>query len=200
MTTPDPSTRDLDEAIQHYESFLRSLGPILPEEDFAASARRATSVMAHWTRNVGAPAPTMSVFPAPQDPGWVGVSRIAFHALCEHHMLPFFGHVDIAILPDATIAGFGSIVRLVEGLCLRPQLQEGLAVDIADAIASQLSPRGSLVRISARQLCMEMQGRGVGSVCVTLTARGAARSSDGRLGALASLDALPHPATASETS
>ena len=179
LTEKEPCV-DIEQAAAHYEAFLRSLGPILSEGDYAQSARRVAALMERWTSSVSAELPAISSFEAPENSGWVVMKGIAFHALCEHHMLPFFGHIDLAILPGESIAGFSSLVRLVEHLCRRPQLQEGLVADIVDAIELRLAPRGVLVRLSARQLCMEMQGRGIGTHCVSIDVRGVCRTESGR--------------------
>lgn len=88
--------------------------------------------------------------------GPVIIRDIPFHALCAHHIVPFFGHIHVAYQPNEHLAGFGAFPRLVRELSRGPQLQERLAAQVADAIWDDLSPKGVLIRIDARQMCMEL--------------------------------------------
>lgn len=83
---------------------------------------------------------------------------LPFHSLCAHHLLPFFGTVNLAIRPDGRITGLGALTRMVGALARRPQLQERLAAELADALVSALEPRAVGVRLVARQMCVEMRG------------------------------------------
>ncbi|MBN2801129.1 MAG: GTP cyclohydrolase I [Deltaproteobacteria bacterium] len=117
--------------------------------------------------------PALSTFPA------VGADAVIlrglpFHSLCAHHLLPFFGEADVAYLPGDRIAGLGGIPRLLEHCARRPQLQERLGGCLADLLEEALEPRGLVIRLRARQLCMEMRGaRSPGTVEVVVQ-RGAA--------------------------
>ncbi len=106
---------------------------------------------------------------------------IPFFSMCEHHLLPFFGRAQIALLPkDGRIAGFGSLARVVDVCARRLQIQERLTEEVADALWRGLSPQGVYVSLQAQQLCMQMVGgREIGAVTVTVAARGAL--SEGRL-------------------
>lgn len=104
--------------------------------------------------------------------GPVVIGAIPFHALCAHHIVPFFGIVDIAYLPGRAIAGFGAFPRLVDTLSRGPQLQEKLVDAIASAIDADLQPEGVLVRVRARQMCMELTGSPCASHTVVFAARG----------------------------
>lgn len=91
--------------------------------------------------------------------GIVIVKDIPFYSMCEHHLLPFFGTVSIAYLPkDGMVAGFSKFTNLVEIISHRPQLQERMTQQIAEAVANGLSARGVLVVMEATQLCMCMRG------------------------------------------
>lgn len=102
------------------------------------------------------------------------VRDIAFHTMCEHHLLPFFGKAHIAYLPDGgRLTGLSKLARVVETLARRPQLQERLTGQIADAIETVLRPRGVMVLAEARHMCMEMRGiKAHGAKTVTLVSRG----------------------------
>ena len=98
---------------------------------------------------------------------------IPFVALCEHHLLPMVGRASAAYLPDGRVLGFSEIVRLVEGYAARPQLQERLTAQIADALHDGLGSRGSLVTVEAEHTCMAATGAwSPGTTAVTSAARG----------------------------
>jgi len=100
---------------------------------------------------------------------------VPFFSVCEHHLLPFFGTADVALLPDGgRIAGFGSLADLVDVAARRLQIQERLTSEIADALEAALQPRGVYVALRARQLCMQMlEGKSLGTETRTLVVRGA---------------------------
>lgn len=108
----------------------------------------------------------------------VMVRDINFYSMCEHHFLPFYGLSHIAYLPDGTVTGLSKLARLVEGFARRPQMQERLTTQLAEALMETLHPRGALVVVEARHLCMEMRGVGKpGSVTQTSAVRGLFKSS-----------------------
>ena len=109
--------------------------------------------------------------------GLVAVRHIPFYSMCEHHLVPFFGTVDIAYLPhEGRVAGFSKFTQLVERLAHQPQLQERLTAQIAHAVARDLQAEGVLVRMEALQLCMTMRGdMAPGTRTVTSEALGACR-------------------------
>ena len=94
---------------------------------------------------------------------------IEFSSLCEHHLLPFFGHAHIAYLPsDGRIVGLSKLARVVDGYARRPQVQERLTDQIADALAKRLQPRAVAVVVEAEHLCMRVRGvRKLGAVTFT---------------------------------
>lgn len=98
---------------------------------------------------------------------------IEFHSLCEHHLLPFTGRAHVAYLPDGKVVGLSKLARLVEGYARRPQVQERLTTDIADALMDELNPIGAVCVIEAVHTCMTMRGvKKPGSVMVTSALRG----------------------------
>lgn len=99
--------------------------------------------------------------------GPVVVRDMPFYSLCAHHLLPFFGHASVVYTPGDRVAGFSSIARVVQHFSQRPQLQERLVEQIAESLWTGMAPRGVLVKLTARQLCMEMRGtRSHGSIDV----------------------------------
>jgi len=94
-------------------------------------------------------------------------------SMCEHHLLPFVGRAHVAYVPEERVVGLSEIVHLVEGFARRPQLQERLTSQVADALYETLGSRGSVVVIEAEQLCMTMRGaQKAGTVAVTSAVRG----------------------------
>jgi len=88
----------------------------------------------------------------------VVVRNIEFYSMCEHHILPFFGRVHVAYIPDKKVVGLSKIPRMVNVFARRLQIQEQLTEQIADAIMDVVKPKGVGVVIHARHMCMEMRG------------------------------------------
>ena len=88
----------------------------------------------------------------------VTVRNIPFYALCEHHVLPFFGRCHIGYLPAGKVIGLSKLPRLVDVFAHRLQIQERLTRQIAEAVQRVLQPRGVAVVMEARHLCVEMRG------------------------------------------
>jgi GTP cyclohydrolase IA len=105
----------------------------------------------------------------------VMVRDIPLYSMCEHHLAPFHGHAHVAYIPneDGRITGLSKLARLVDGFAKRPQVQERLTTQVADALMDRLQPRGAFVMIEAEHLCMSMRGvRKPGSLTVTSAVRG----------------------------
>ena len=104
---------------------------------------------------------------------------IPFYSMCEHHLLPFYGVAHIGYIPntDGRIIGISKLARVVEIIARRPQLQERMTSQIADAIANGIRPEGVAVVVQAEHLCMVMRGiKKPGSAIVTSVVRGIFRS------------------------
>jgi GTP cyclohydrolase I len=113
----------------------------------------------------------------PAEPGQLGevvvVRDVTFRSVCEHHLLPFLGVAHVAYVPAGSIVGLGSVPRVVDALASRPQLQEKLGEEIADAFQEGFSPAGVLVVLDAVHSCVTARGaRQTGSSTVTLASRG----------------------------
>jgi len=102
------------------------------------------------------------------------VKDIPLYSMCEHHLLPFYGHAHVAYIPrKGNVTGLSKLARVVEGFSKRPQLQERLTTQIADSIMKKLNPHGVLVVIEAEHMCMTLRGvRKPGSKTVTSAVRG----------------------------
>lgn len=102
------------------------------------------------------------------------VKDIPFHSMCEHHLVPFFGHAHVAYIPrHGVVAGLSKLARAVETTARRPQLQERITSTVADALMEMLDPVGAFVVVEAEHMCMTMRGiRKPGAKTVTMAARG----------------------------
>jgi GTP cyclohydrolase I len=106
----------------------------------------------------------------------VVVKDIEFYSLCEHHMLPFFGKVAVAYLPNGRIIGLSKIARIVDMFARRLQVQERLTNQIADAVVQALAPHGVAAVMEGSHFCMMMRGvQKQGSSMVTSAIRGCFR-------------------------
>ena len=106
------------------------------------------------------------------------VRDIPFASLCEHHLLAFTGRAHVGYIPgvDGRVTGLSKLARMVDGFARRPQVQERLTTQIADALEQRLHPRGVVVMVEAEHLCMSMRGVSKpGAVTVTSAVRGVLR-------------------------
>jgi GTP cyclohydrolase I len=109
----------------------------------------------------------------------VMVRDIPLYSLCEHHLAPFIGKAHVAYIPasDGRVIGLSKFARLVDGYARRPQVQERLTSQVADALQKSLDPKGVMVVIEAEHLCMSMRGvKQAGSTTVTSAVRGLFRT------------------------
>jgi GTP cyclohydrolase I len=104
----------------------------------------------------------------------VVVRDIPFHSMCEHHLLPFVGRAHVAYIPsEGRITGLSKFARALDVAARRPQVQERLTAEVADAVMQALQPQGVLVCVEAEHLCMTMRGvRKPGTLAVTSAVRG----------------------------
>ncbi|MEP6872032.1 MAG: GTP cyclohydrolase I FolE [Anaerolineaceae bacterium] len=104
--------------------------------------------------------------------------NIPFYSMCEHHFLPFHGEAHVGYVPDGRVVGISKLARVVEGFARRPQIQEQLTSQVAEAIMRALKPDGVAVVIEAEHLCMTMRGvNKPGSRMITSAMRGDFRAS-----------------------
>ena len=116
-------------------------------------------------------------FHEPGNEEMVIVRDIPFSSMCEHHLLPFVGKAHVCYIPrDGRITGLSKIARCVSGYARRPQLQERLTSEIADAMVRELEPLGVFVVLEAEHTCMNMRGiKAAGALTVTSAVRGTFR-------------------------
>lgn len=126
------------------------------------------------------PAAQLKSIKAEHDHDMVIVKNIGFASVCEHHLLPFLGKVAVAFVPRGKrIVGISKIVRAVDIVSHRLQIQERMTAQLADAIHKQLKPAGVFVKVEAEHLCMTIRGvKKPGSLIVTTEARGILKRPD----------------------
>lgn len=104
---------------------------------------------------------------------------IVFYSTCEHHLLPFYGHAHVAYIPNGEVVGISKLARTVEIYARRPQIQEQMTSQIADAIMDNLNAKGVMVMVEAEHMCMTMRGiKKPGSKTVTIATRGEFKDSE----------------------
>ncbi|MGF3056128.1 GTP cyclohydrolase I [Microbacterium sp. YY-01] len=144
-------------------------------ELFSGIGEDATAPLARTISVARGPAP--DTLPS----GAVLMRGIRFRSVCEHHLLPFTGLAHIAYLPGEQVVGLGSLSKVVETLAARPQVQERLSEQIADAISGSLDARGVLVVLDAVHGCVTMRGsHHTESSTLTIAARGDYREAAAR--------------------
>ncbi|MCM1511162.1 MAG: GTP cyclohydrolase I FolE [Clostridium sp.] len=150
----------LDELAGHYKEILGLLGEDPEREGLEKTPLRVAKAMQFLTKGYG------------QDPKailekalfheeyshMVIVKDINFYSMCEHHMLPFYGKVHVAYIPNGTITGLSKIARVVEVFARRLQVQERMTHQIMEVIQETLHPMGVMVVIEAAHMCMQMRG------------------------------------------
>lgn len=177
-------TDSASQAAAAFDAFLRALGVDEAEDpELVGTPERVAAFFGDLFAATHAPPPSVEpiVRPDPSvaaDP--VVVSRVPFHSMCVHHMVPFFGEISVAYVPDAHLIGFGSIPRLIRHFAARPQLQERLVEDLAAHLQAVLDPKGVLVVARARQLCVEMRGEKVQPEHTAVASRGSLSSGQSR--------------------
>jgi GTP cyclohydrolase I len=184
VTPPEPFGPEVDQARieKAVKEILLAIGED-PERDGlqdtpARVARMYAEIFAGLREK---PAEHLTVTFEAEHDEMVMVRDIAMYSCCEHHLLPWVGKAHVAYIPnkDGRVTGLSKLARLVDGYARRPQVQERLTSQIADAMDGALEPRGVMVVIEAEHLCMSMRGiRKPGSTTVTSAVRGLFRTND----------------------
>jgi GTP cyclohydrolase I len=145
---------------EHVQALLRELGEDPTREGLARTPERVARSLAELTsgyRETVAGVVGQGVF-TEDCSEMVMVKDIEFYSLCEHHLLPFFGRVHVAYIPEGRIIGLSKIPRIVDLFARRLQVQERMTQQIAQAIQEVLQPKGVGVVAHASHLCMMMRG------------------------------------------
>lgn len=158
---PETEFREgLDELTVHYKEVLRLLGEDPEREGLVKTPLRMAKAMQTLTRGYHQDAHkvlTDALFKEDYNQ-MVIVKDIGFYSMCEHHLLPFYGKVHVAYIPNGYITGLSKIARVVDIFTHRLQVQERLTQQIKDCIQETLKPLGVMVVIEAQHLCMQMRG------------------------------------------
>ncbi len=167
---------DHDRLVAAVRELLEAIGEDPTREGLIRTPERVASMYAEISAGLHTdPADHLTVtFEADHDE-MVMVRDIPLYSICEHHLVPFHGHAHVAYIPgpDGRITGLSKIARLVDGYAKRPQVQERMTTQIADAIQRVLDPLGVFVVVEAEHLCMSMRGvRKPGAITITSAVRG----------------------------
>ncbi|MBQ9285018.1 MAG: GTP cyclohydrolase I FolE [Bacteroidaceae bacterium] len=149
-----------DELAAHYAAILPLLGEAPEREGLVKTPIRVARAMLELTRGYTEDpiAILRSALFKETYHNMVVVKDIEFYSLCEHHMLPFFGHAHIAYIPNGEITGLSKLARIVNTFSHRLQVQERMTEQIAECIHEALNPLGVMVVVEGRHLCMQMRG------------------------------------------
>lgn len=175
VSTPEYWPFDAKLAEQAACDLLRAIGENPHRQGLAETPRRVAEAYAEMMRGMREdPAEHLRTTFDVQADEMVMVKDIEFYSMCEHHLLPFFGRAHVAYLPrDGKITGLSKLARCVDGYARRPQVQERLTHQVADALERVLAPRGVAVIVEANHMCMSMRGVSQGSsTTMTSTFRG----------------------------
>ncbi len=162
---------------------LAAIGEDLEREGVLGTPERIADAYAHLFAGLSEdPTRHLEVgFEAGSSRDLVLVRDIPLASMCEHHLLPFVGKAHVGYLPEGRVVGLSKIARLIEGYAQRPQLQERLTAQVADALHEGLGSRGSIVVMEADHSCMTMRGvQKPGSMTVTSALRGVFAEDSGR--------------------
>ncbi len=150
----------LDELSEHYQQILTLIGEDPSREGLEKTPLRVAKAMQTLTRGYQMDAHQVlrdALFKEDYSQ-MVIVKDIDFFSLCEHHMLPFYGKVHVAYIPNGYITGLSKIARVVDIYSHRLQVQERMTLQIKECIQETLHPLGVMVVVEARHMCMQMRG------------------------------------------
>jgi GTP cyclohydrolase IA len=161
---------------------LLAIGEDLGREGLIGTPERVADAYAHLFSGLDRdPTAYLEASFAADSHDAVLLRHLPLASMCEHHLLPFVGRAHVAYVPEERVVGLSEIAHLVDGFARRPQLQERLTAQVADALYETLGSRGSVVVIEAEQLCMTMRGaQKPGTVTVTSAVRGLFDEEQGR--------------------
>jgi len=176
---PDRATSSVDRARVEaaVAEILAAIGDDPSREGLVETPRRVAEAYADLFAGMAIdPVSVLEPLPDERGTGLILVRDIRFASICEHHLLPFTGSAAVAYVPgsDGRITGLSKLARVVEVLARRPQVQERLVRQVADALEAALAPSAVAVIVEAEHMCMTIRGvRKPGSAVVTTEFRGA---------------------------
>ena len=160
MTPETPFREGLEELAEHYKSVITLLGEDVEREGLQKTPMRMAKAMQVLTRGY-LQDPEQVINDALFEEKYnqmVIVKDIDFFSMCEHHLLPFYGKVHVAYIPNGYITGLSKIARVVDIFSHRLQVQERMTQQIQDCIENALHPLGVMVVVEAKHMCMQMRG------------------------------------------
>jgi GTP cyclohydrolase I len=158
----------------HIRAILELIGEDTNREGLIDTPKRVAKMYREVFEGVGIdPATALTTTFEEEYEGLVVVKDINYYTFCEHHLIPFFGKAHIGYIPNGRVVGLSKFARLVELASKRPQVQERMTQQIADAVMNVLQPEGVIVSIEGQHLCMCARGvKKPGSSTVTTIKKG----------------------------
>ena len=153
-------SKDYKKLSEYYANIMTEIGEDIQREGLLKTPERAAKAMQYLTKGYNEDINKIingAVFQSDNDQ-MVIVKDIEFYSLCEHHILPFFGTINVAYIPDGKVIGLSKIPRIVDIFARRLQIQEALTVQIATALQDTLDCKGVAVVTEAKHMCMLMRG------------------------------------------
>lgn len=184
MTTAEPTTSevDLQRAAAAVRELLLAMGEDPDRPGLLDTPMRVAKAFAEQFSGLRSePDEVLATVFDEQHSEMILMRDIEMYSTCEHHLVPFFGRAHVGYIPgpDGRVTGLSKLARLVDGYARRPQVQERLTTQIADALVRRLRPAGAIVVIEAEHLCMAMRGvRKPGATTTTSAVRGIFQSRD----------------------
>lgn len=172
---PEPTERVLRIA-KHVKGMLEELGLDTTDHNLERTDVRVAKMYLEMFQGLELGAePQVTTFPNEEEYSHMVMEKdIPFYSMCAHHLAPFYGKAHIAYIPEERIIGLSKFARILDFYARRPQLQERLTEQVVGYFERELKPRGAMVVIEARHLCVEMRGvKKPGVMTVTSAIRGA---------------------------
>lgn len=150
----------IEEVAKHYKAILELIGEDTSREGLLKTPMRAAKALWYLTRGYrmdGHEIMSQAIFEYAGS-RLVIVKDIEFYSMCEHHILPFFGHISIGYIPNGSMIGLSKLARLVNVYAARLQVQERLTAQICSDVVKSLNAHGAIVVCNGQHMCMKMRG------------------------------------------
>lgn len=160
MERKDYDPKTIDQIAGHLEAIIKLLGEDPTRQGLVKTPRRAAKALYYATSGYRLnPSEIMrkAIF-THAGSRMIIVKDIEFYSLCEHHILPFFGHISVGYIPQGNMLGLSKVARVVDAYARRLQVQERLTAQVCKEIFETLPAQGAIVTCSAGHLCMKMRG------------------------------------------
>ena len=171
----EEQSRKVEVLAHHVRGILTTLGLDLKDPNLSETDVRVAKMYIEMFHGLEEGAePKVTTFPNDECYSHMVMEKdIPFYSMCAHHLVPFYGHAHIAYIPNERILGLSTFARILEFYAKRPQLQERITEQVVTFLQEKLQPKGAMVVIEARHLCVEMRGvKKPGALTVTSALRG----------------------------